>query len=210
MCSYDSHGGDFSREVSVQETCPSSPRGQNRGQTARFQLRETGVSPRFCSNVFATGQLKLTLMGAPPEASGLPIRSAHAAHPRWRYAIYRHSRAVANSLRWRTLVVAMTASTLLARQSSAAWAARIMPASREASRRARPRSLSAPLRMRAASQFLHSSFSGELLGFLIIPSGPASRRTTRLMGRACNPAAGSCLSVSGIPSPLIPLYYVPV
>ena len=34
-----------------------------------------------------------------------------------------------------------------------------------------------PLNTRAASQSLHSSFSWELLGFVIIPSGPASRRT---------------------------------
>src|ERR1039458_4630851 len=39
---------------------------------------------------------------------------------------------------------------------------------------------------RLASQFLQASFSGELFGFVIIPSGPASSRTIRLMRRTCN------------------------
>ena len=39
---------------------------------------------------------------------------------------------------------------------------------------------------RLASQFLQASFSGELFGFVIIPSGPASSRTIRLMRRACS------------------------
>jgi len=43
-----------------------------------------------------------------------------------------------------------------------------------------------PWYARSASQSLHASFSGELFGLVIIPSGPASSRTIRLIGRACS------------------------
>src|ERR1017187_4017773 len=48
------------------------------------------------------------------------------------------------------------------------------------------RSYELELGARLASQFLQASFSGELFGFVIIPSGPASSRTIRLMRTACS------------------------
>src|SRR5215469_7338165 len=41
-----------------------------------------------------------------------------------------------------------------------------------------------PFEASRSNQFLHASFSGELFGFVIIPSGPASSRTTMLTGKA--------------------------
>src|ERR1035437_4271718 len=45
---------------------------------------------------------------------------------------------------------------------------------------------SLPSQRDSGASFLQASFSGELFGLVIIPSGPASSRTIRLMRTACS------------------------